>query len=120
MPLLDRVNHFYCPAGRWPFRGWVLLPRGEYDQLDPYSSALQLSVGDPRRPDNVATLKNLAVVRARCATRGLAGDDDALYLIELTDARGVLSNRWFQHPTTSSYNIRAPAYPDVFHPASMN
>ena len=117
---LARVNSFYCPSGRWPFRGWVLLARADYDCLDRYSTALQLEVGDPRRSDNVGTLKNLCVVQARCVTRGLAADVAALYLVELTDARGILHNKWFQFPTTTSYNVRAPAYPSTFYPATMN
>jgi hypothetical protein len=125
LPDLLRANHFYCPSGRWPFRGWVLLPRSEYAQLDPYSTSLQLSIGDPSAPDNVGVLRNLTVVQAQCATRGTAGDPGALYLVELTDARGVLANRWFQYPTASFYNVRAPAYPSTdrggtYYPASMN
>ncbi len=118
--LLERVNHFYCPAGRWPFKGWILLPRREYIQLDTYSTALQLNIGDTIAPDNVATLNNLSIVQARCVTRGLASDLDAIYLIEITDARGIVFNEWFKSPLTSSYNIRAPAYPQTFHPGSMN
>ena len=118
--LLSHVNHFYCPAGRWPFKGWILLPRREYIQLDSYSTALQLNLGDTTNPDNVATFKNLSIVNARCVTRGLAADLDALYLIEITDGRGIVCNEWFKFPLTSSYNIRAPAYPQTFHPGSMN
>lgn len=114
LPLLEHVNHFYCPSGRWPSRGWVLLPRYEYDQLDKYSTTFQLNVGDS------IALKNLCAVQARCVTRGLASDRNALYLIELTDGRGVLHNRWFQFPITAAYNIRAPAYPGTFHPGSLN
>lgn len=118
--LLERVNSFYCPTGRWPSKGWVLLPRSEYNQLNSYSDALQLNIGDTTAPNNVKTLMNLSIVQAQCMTRGLASDPAALYLIELTDDRGILANDWFQAPTTSSYNIRAPAYPQVFHPATMS
>lgn len=120
MPDLDRVNSFYCPVGHSPFCGFVLLPRYEYDQLDPYSTTLQLNIGDASKSDNVGTLKNLSIARAKCATRGLASDPNALYLIELTDGRGVLHNKWFQFPLTAQYNVRAPAYPQVFHPSSTN
>lgn len=118
--LLDHTNSLYVPTGRYPARGWVLLPRKEYAQLDSYSTTLQLNIGDPTKATNVGTLKNLSVVQAQCVTRGLASDDDALYLIELTDARGVLHNQWFSFPLTTQYNIRAPAYPQTFHPASLN
>lgn len=110
---LDLVNHFYCPAGRWPLRGWLLLPRYEYTQLDPYATNLQLNIGDTSKPLNLSTLKNLSIVQAQCVTRGLESDLNALYLIEITDARGVLHNEWFQLPTTSIYNIRAVGYPQT-------
>lgn len=125
IPALEQVNSFYCPAGRWSFRGWVLLDRTSYNKLDTYSTALQLNIGDPTKPDNTATLKNLAIVQAQCVTRGLSSDKNALYLVELTDGRGVLHNRWFQFPATTSYNVRAPAYPQTdrggtYYTGSMN
>ena len=119
MPL-ERANSFYCPSGRYPSKGWILLARDDYNQLDKYSTTLQLNIGDTTKSDNVATLKNLAIVQAQCVTRGLAADLDALYLVEITDGRGILHNKWFQFPLTSSYNIRTPAYPQTFHPGSMN
>jgi hypothetical protein len=120
IPNLQKANSFYCPSGRYPARGWVLMVRSEYDQLNHYSDSLQLNIGDTSNPDNVGTLKNLSIVQAHCVTRGLASDPNAIYLVELTDDRGVLYNKWFQCPLTSQYNIRAPAYPQTFHPASMN
>lgn len=104
---LERANSFYCPVGRFPSRGWILLPRFDYDELDHYSTSLELELGS-------LLLKNVSIVQARCVTRGLEGDD-AIYLVELTDDRGVLWNRWFQAPTLSVYNVRSPAYPNTFY-----
>lgn len=118
--LLKNANSLYVPTGRWPTRGWFLLARNDYTQLNAYSDALQLSIGDPTVPNNVGVLQNLSIVQARCVTRGLASDLNALYLVEITDDRGILYNSWFQAPTISFYNIRAPAYPQTFHPSSMN
>jgi hypothetical protein len=120
IPMLDRANSLYVPVGRWPTRGWLLLRRGDYDQLNAYGTNLQLDISDTSRPDNVNSMSNLAIVQARCVTRGLASDPNALYLVEVTDGRGILYNEWFQAPTTSIYNIRAPAYPQMFHTTSMN
>ena len=120
VPALDRANSFYCPAGRWPAKGWLLMSRDEYISLISYSTSLQLNIGDTRNADNVQTLKNLSIVQAQCVTRGLASDTNALYLVEVTDARGILCNEWFQFPATAYYNIRAPAYPQTFYPLSLN
>lgn len=94
--------------------------RGDYDQLNKYSTSFQLHIGNTTKPDNVGVLKNLAIVQAQCVTRGLASDEDALYLVEITDGRGIAHNQWFQAPLVDWYNIRAPAYPDTFHTDSMN
>lgn len=91
-----------------------MLPRVEYDALDKYSTSLQLEIG------TMSPLQNLSIVQAQCVTRGVSSDPGALYLIELTDGRGVLHNRWFHFPLTAAYNIRAPAYPQTFYTASLN
>jgi hypothetical protein len=69
---------------------------------------------------NTVTLMGLSIVQARCVTRGLATDPNALYLIEITDGRGVLHNQWFKFPLNAMYNIRAPAYPQSFYENSLN
>jgi hypothetical protein len=118
---LERANSFYCPVGRWPSRGWILMSRGDYNKFSsPYLDSFQLNIHKTSSPNNVQTLMNLSIVQAQCVTRGLSTDSNALYLVELTDDRGILYNKWFQCPTTSMYNIRSPAYPDTFHPQSMN
>lgn len=117
---LKLANSFYCTAGKWPCRGWILLARDDYNNLDKYSTSLELNIGDTNNQNNVSAIKYLSVVQAQCVTRGLAADKNALYLVEVTDGRGLLTNKWFQFPTTSIYNIRAPAYPQTFHPQSMN
>lgn len=114
LPMLGRANSFWCPAGKYPSRGWLLLPRYEYDQLDKYATNLQLTIG------NLTPLMSLAIVQASCVTTGLSANANALYLIEVTDARGILSNEWFQFPTITSYNIRAPAYPQQYYAATLN
>ncbi len=96
------------------------MSRHDYDLLDRYSTTLQVNIGDTRLPTNVGIMPNLSIVQAQCVTRGLAADPAALYLVEVTDGRGIVCNDWFQFPLTAQYNIRAPAYPQTFHPASMN
>jgi len=118
--MLDRANSFYCPVGRYPSRGWILMARGDYNRLNKYSTTLRLDIGDTTAPNNVATFNNLTVVQAQCVTRGLASDLNALYLVEITDGRGILYNDWFKFPLTSFYNIRVPGYPQTFYLESMN
>lgn len=119
VPMLDCANSFYCPTGRWPVRGWILMARGEYDLLNKYSTALRLDIGDTTSSTNVSPLKNLSIVQAQCVTRGLATDLAAIYLVEITDNRGILHNKWFQFPLTKAYNIRVPGYPETFYLSSM-
>lgn len=119
VPLLSRVNSFYVPTGRWPARGWILSARGEYNQLNTYATNFMLELGDSTQANNTAIFSNLAIVQAQCVTRGLVTDPSALYLVELTDTRGILSNQWFHYPLTAQYNVRAPAYPSTFMPGSM-
>lgn len=120
LPALGRANSLYVPSGRWPARGWLLVARSDYNNLNPYSDSLQLQIGDPKRPDNVGILQNLSVVQARCVTRGLATDSNALYLVEVCDDRSILHNDWFQAPATAFYNVRAPAYPQAFYTGSLS
>ena len=114
VPNLDRANSFYCPSGRLPCRGWILLPRYEYVKLDSYSNSFELTVG------SMSPFKSLSVVQAQCISRGIEADANALYLIEVTDGRGVLRNKWFQFPVNSQYNIRAPGYPQLYYSGSLN
>lgn len=120
IPALERANSFYCPSGRYPSKGWILLSRKDYNNISKYSTSLQLEIGDSREADNVSVLKNLSIVQAQCVTRGLVNDENALYLIELTDKRGLLYNEWFKFPLNAQYNIRSPAYPQTFIRSSMN
>ena len=120
IPSLDYVSSICVPAGRWPSKGWFLLSRSDYDKLNTYATNLQLEIGDPKQSNNVATFNNLSIIQAQCVTRGLSADLNALYLIELTDGRGIVHNDWFKTSSTASYNIRAPSYPQTFHPGSMN
>lgn len=120
VPLLERANSFYMPSGKYPCRGWILLARHDYNQLDKYFTDYQLEISDTSLADNVGTLNGLSIVQAQCVTRGLASDLNALYLVEITDARGLLHNQWFQQPVTTSYNVRSPAYPQDYYEDTLS
>ena len=118
IPELQRANAMYVPGGFYPARGWILLRRADYVQINPYSINLGLEIDDGVNP--VVDLLHLTVVQARCVSTGSSADPDAIYLVELTDRRGILFNQWFAWPIRSSYNVRAPAYPEEFYSPSLN
>jgi hypothetical protein len=70
--------------------------------------------------DDPLTFKGLSIVQAQCVTTGLPDAPEAIYLVELTDQRGVISNRFFEFPTNSYYNVLSPAYPANYYSASLN
>lgn len=114
VPALALANSVYCPTGVYPTRGWVLVKRSDYDRLDKLATDLELEVG------SIVTLKNLCIVQARCVTTGISSDKNAVYLVELTDGRGILYNRWFQYPLVSAYNGASPAYPGQYYSETLN
>lgn len=113
IPSLEKTNTFVCPIGRDIAEGYILLPLKEYQQLNSYATSFQLTLG-------TTVLQNLAIVQAQCVSKGLTSDPNALYLIEVTDARGVLCNEWFKFPINAQYNMRAPAYPQLYYSGSLN
>jgi hypothetical protein len=120
IPELGLANSFYVPSGRWPSRGFVLVKRSDYNNFaNKYATNFQLNFTDVQTGTSI-TFNNLAIVQARCVSRGAAADPNAVYLVELTDPRGVLASPWFRFPTTSQYNVVAPAYPGQYYSQSMN
>lgn len=119
IPELMLANSLYQPTGRWPARGWILLRRGDYNQITNfYRTDFQLEIDDFTNGGLIFT--DLAIVQARCVTRGIASDPNAIYLVEFTDNTGILWNPWVKFPTNSQYNVRAPAYPEMQYSASLN
>lgn len=118
IPELERANSYYSMSGRWPDVGWLLLDRGSYNKLPPYSNQLQLVIGDfVNKP---LTISNISVVQARCVTRGIHADPNAIYLLQVTNNQGILYNPWFQYPVNVQYNVRAPAYDGSYYSGSLN
>lgn len=117
---LSYANGLYVPCGGLPARGWILLSRKDYDLIIGYGTSYQLHLDacDGVTPEIV--LGNLAIVQSQCISTGILDDPNAVFLVELTDARGVLSNPWFEFPTKSYYNVLSPAYPQNYYVASLN
>jgi hypothetical protein len=124
IPDLAHANAVYCTSGRWPCRVWILVRRGDLNAVfaaapkGQYDTNFYVTIDDGQNPP--LTFLQLALVQARCVSRGNAADVNAVYLVELTDRRGVLWTPWFSFGTNSAYNVRAPAYDGVFHDYSLN
>jgi hypothetical protein len=119
VPELEYANSLYVPGDDRPARGWILLTRSRYDKVRGYGNSFTLNLADVQSNTSL-TFTNLAIVQARCVTRGVAADPSAVYLVELTDQRGILANQWFDFPTNVYYNVLAPAYPTLYYSQSMN
>lgn len=118
-PELDLANSYYSTVGLWPDVGWLLLDRASYDELNPYATNLQLVIQD-FAGNPALTIGGVSIVQARCVTRGIAADSNAIYLLQVTNSEGVVYNPWFQYPTASQYNVRAPAYDQGYYSTTMN
>lgn len=116
---LDLANSLYVASGLYPARAFVLVRRSDYNKIDTYNTSLSLQFHDTLTGTK-QTFSSLSVVQARCVSRGIVGDPSAIYLVELTDARGLVWNRWFQWPTSSFYNVLAPAYPGQYYVDSLS
>src|SRR5262249_25147121 len=96
IPELELANSLYVSSGKWPARGWIVLRRQDYNALagsggtGTYATNLRLQIDsfDPRLPP--VTFTDLSIVQARCVSRGISSDPNAVYLVEITDRRGLL------------------------------
>lgn len=122
IPELRYANSIYVSGGKWPARGWILLSLKDYaelhEELGLWANDYYLNLEDTYTGAAV-TLRWLAIVQARCVSSGMEDDENAVYLIELTDRRGLLWNPWYQTPTASYYNVPAPAYPGRYYDGSL-
>ncbi len=118
IPQLSLANSLYVASGKWPAQGWLLMPYSSYRQITTYTTKHQLKIDDFLNPS--ITFKNLSIVQARCVTTGVTNSEDALFLVQVTDARGTFYNPWFQQGTASQYNVVATAYPGQYYASSMN
>lgn len=114
---LDLANRLSLTTGRWPACAWVLVRAKDYQQFSLYSTDFSLQIADLNRQ---LIFYGLSVITARCVSMGQASDQNAIYLVQLTDKRGLLANRWFCRGTASQYNTVSPAYPGQYYDSSTN
>jgi hypothetical protein len=131
IPALRFANSVYVPTGKEATRAFVLVSRQSLDLLSrtsgsrPSSAGLfaqnfQIQLDECVEGGTQLTLGGLSVVHATCCTRGIATDPNAVYLVELTDARGILRNQWFSYPCVNQYNLLAPAYPGQYYEETLD
>ncbi len=113
VPELQYANSYYSMVGKWPDVGWVLLDRASYDRISRFATNLVLDAGGQ-------IITGLSIVQARCVSRGLASDPNAVYLVQVTNAEGLVYNPWFSYPTNSQYNVRSPAYDTQYYSRTTN
>ncbi len=120
IPELAYANSLYVPTGAMPARGWILLTKSDYDLVRGYGTAYELEIDQFDGASAALTFGSLAIVQARCVSTGLSEADEGIYLVELTDRRGVVSAPWFAAPINAYYNVLAPAYPGTYYARSLN
>ena len=118
MRKLALANSLYVPLGGYRARGWILLTYADYNSISGYGN-FTLTV-QSSGTTSALTFNQLAIVNAECATTGVLADADTVYLVEITDQRGIISSPWFELPTISYYNVLAPAYPGTYYTNSLN
>lgn len=118
LPLIERANSLYIPVGLFPVKGWILIERSVLNKLSKYLNTFELQLDSFVTP--AMTFSGLSIVQSQCVTTGVSADPNAIYLVELTDNRGILCNKWFEYPTISYYNVLSPAYPDNYYDSSLN
>src|SRR3974390_2243486 len=122
IPELDYANSIYVAAAEHAPRGWILLDRAGWNAINNsaagiYGTNFALNIDEciasQFSSSQQIILQNLAIVQARCVTFGIASAANVIFLLEITDARGILKNRWFDFPINKNYNSLAPAYPTL-------
>lgn len=102
------ANAVFCPLGAAPTQAWVVMKHS--DLLDITSSGVDLSeshtlvwtqVGDGLIPNKTLNFQGLYIVSAERVLPGGVGDPNALFLVELADARWLINSR------SNSGSIRA-------------
>lgn len=88
-----KANAVFCPLGPAPTQAWFLMTKGSLDELDENAAHTvrwkQITRADDGSADVVTTLQfaGLYMVSAERLLHGGPGDANALFLVELADAR---------------------------------
>lgn len=96
-PWFGRANSFSCPLGQEPGYGYVLMTRGDLDELDVNAEHTLIFEYDER-----VDLRRLSIAQVLCVSPGSPADPDAAYLLTLTDRRAHLQNSAIDR----AFNIR--------------
>lgn len=120
-PITDwpaKVNRFMSSLGDTPGRGWFLMTRRSLNAIA-INSPITLIFNDGVNPRT--TIPNVMIVPSpMCVLGGTLGDLNAVYLVEVADARWLAENPFYATPINSQYNVRAPAGEETYYKASIN
>jgi hypothetical protein len=81
-----QANHFKCPLGHLPGTGIILLRKGDIDRLgidDPHDLVFSEFGTEVR-------IRNVLITSAKCVTPGARDDPNAVYQVQIADARHTL------------------------------
>jgi hypothetical protein len=107
-PEFAHCNSLLNPLHRQPAHGWLLMLRADLNRIK-LDNLQTLIVSDG---STQLTIPNLVICKEPlCLTPSIyPNDPDALYLVEVSDARWRVQNPYYAIPANKQYNVRAPAY----------
>jgi hypothetical protein len=121
---LSKANSLAVPQGPEPARGWILVRRGDLDNLNLNARcSLTMTVVDEAKGINDTRIwQNLIIAREPQVVipSFTANDEDGVCLVELTDVRHLLKNPTFGAAINSSYNVRSLAVGATWDTSTLN
>lgn len=95
---IRKANSYRCAVGPEPGVAWVLMKQSDIASMNSASpQTLVLGLGS-----NSITVPRLAVIQAQRLIPGISLDPDALYIVQLADARWFLKRTYIE----KRYNLR--------------
>lgn len=96
-----KPNSFIIPEGRGPGYGWILLTKGQLDDLD-LTKDHTLTFNDDTTANPPRKLQKITILRAKCLTPGYSGDPNATFLCDVVDRRFFLA----KIPVDKAFNLQ--------------
>lgn len=105
-----KVTVVKWPSGAYPGKCTVLMSRKAVEAMN-LNGFHTVRIG---LKDDVIIFSNLVVSRHPInVTPGVEDDENAVYMVEFSDARWLAMNNYFSTPINKQYNVRAPSSGDI-------